>query len=136
MPDEDLRAYSEIVIDHFQHPRNAGVLDDANAVGEDRNPVCGDRTVLTIRVRDDRIAAARFRAMGCPAAIAASSITTELLIGRTVAEALRLTNEDVSAALGGLPANKLHCSVLAEDVVRAAVEDYRQRTSAAAEVGQ
>ena len=128
--------YSDLVRDHFGSPRNLGELADPDGVGDVENPVCGDRTVLTIRVCDDRIAAARFRAVGCPAAIAASSITTELLIGRTVAEALRLTNEDVSAALGGLPANKLHCSVLAEDVVRAAVEDYRQRAGVAEEVRQ
>ena len=128
--------YSDLVRDHFGSPRNLGDIADPDGIGDVENPVCGDRTVLTICVRDNRIAAARFRAVGCPAAIAASSITTELLIGRTVAEALRLTNEDVSAALGGLPANKLHCSVLAEDVVRAAVADYRQRTGAAAEVGQ
>ena len=128
--------YSDLVRDHFGSPRNLGELADPDGIGDVENPVCGDRTVLTIRVRDDRIAAARFRAVGCPAAIAASSITTELLTGRTVAEALRLTNEDVSAALGGLPANKLHCSVLAEDVVRAAVEDYRQRAGVAGEVGQ
>ena len=128
--------YSNLVRDHFGSPRNLGEIDDPDGIGDVENPVCGDRTVLTIRVRADRIAAARFRAVGCPAAIAASSITTELLIGRTVAEALHLTNEDVSAALGGLPANKLHCSVLAEDVVRAAVEDYRQRAIGAEEVGQ
>lgn len=128
--------YSDLVRDHFGSPRNLGEIPDPDGIGDVENPVCGDRTVLTIRVRDDRISAARFRAVGCPAAIAASSITTELLIGRTVAEALRLTNEDVSAALGGLPANKLHCSVLAEDVVRAAVEDYRQRAGVAGEVGQ
>ena len=128
--------YSDLVRDHFGSPRNLGEIADPDGIGDVENPVCGDRTVLTICVRDDRIAAARFRAVGCPAAIAASSITTELLIGRTVAEALRLTNEDVSAALGGLPANKLHCSVLAEDVVRAAVADYRQRTGATAEVRQ
>ncbi len=128
--------YSDLVRDHFGSPRNLGELAAPDGIGDVENPVCGDRTVLTIRVRDDRIAAARFRAVGCPAAIAASSITTELLIGRTVAQALRLTNEDVSAALGGLPANKLHCSVLAEDVVRAAVEDYRQRAGVAGEVGQ
>lgn len=128
--------YSDLVRDHFGSPRNLGELADPDGIGDVENPVCGDRTVLTIRVRDDRIAAARFRAVGCPAAIAASSITTELLIGRTVAEALRLTNEDVSAALGGLPANKLHCSVLAEDVVRAAVEDYRQRAGVVEEVRQ
>ncbi len=128
--------YSDLVRDHFGSPRNLGEIVDPDGMGDVENPVCGDRTVLTIRVRDDRIAAARFRAVGCPAAIAASSITTELLVGRTLAEALRLTNEDVSAALGGLPANKLHCSVLAEDVVRAALADYRQRADAAAEVGQ
>lgn len=128
--------YSDLVHEHFAAPRNLGEIEDPDGVGDVENPVCGDRTLLTIRVRDERIAEARFRAVGCPAAIAASSVATELLVGRSLEEALRLTNEDVSEALGGLPANKLHCSVLAEDVVRAAVADCRQRTRAAAGVRQ
>jgi len=120
-------AYSAIVLDHFQHPRNVGELPDPDGVGDVENPACGDRTRLTIRVRDGRIVESRFRTQGCTAAIAASSITTELIRGKTLEEAGRLTKEEVAAALGGLPRNKLHCSVLAEDVIRAALEDYRRR---------
>lgn len=119
--------YSRIVIDHFQHPRNLGDLEPADAVAEVENPACGDRARLSLRVEDERITAARFRAEGCPAAIAATSMTTELLLGKTLNEAAALRDEDVAAALGGLPRNKLHCSVLAEDVIRAAIEDYRAR---------
>ena len=119
--------YSAIVLDHFQHPRNLGDLEPADAVVEVENPACGDRTRLSVRVRDGRIAEARFRAEGCPAAIAASSMTTELILGRTLDEAAALRDEDVVEALGGLPRNKMHCSVLAEDVIRAMVEQYRAR---------
>ncbi len=122
MPD-----YSPTVIDHFQRPRNLGDLEGADAVAEVENPACGDRTRLAIRVQNGRITRARFRAEGCPAAIAASSMTTELITGRTLEEAEQLRDEDVAAALGGLPRNKLHCSVLAEDVIRAVVEEYRAR---------
>jgi nitrogen fixation NifU-like protein len=121
--------YSATVLDHFQHPRNLGDLEPADAVADVENPACGDRTRLALRVRGGRIVAARFRAEGCPAAIAASSITTELILGKTLDEAARLRDQDVAAALGGLPRNKLHCSVLAEDVIRAAIEDYRARQS-------
>jgi len=120
--------YSSIVIDHFQRPRNLGDLADADAVAEVENPACGDRTRLAVQLQDGRITAARFRAEGCPAAIAASSITTELITGRTLEEAEQLRDQDVAAALGGLPRNKLHCSVLAEDVIRAVVADYRRRS--------
>ncbi len=120
MPD-----YSPTVIDHFQRPRNLGDVEGADAVAEVENPACGDRTRLAIRVQNGRITRARFRAEGCPAAIAASSMTTELITGRTLEEAEQLRDEDVAAALGGLPRNKLHCSVLAEDVIRAVVEEYR-----------
>jgi nitrogen fixation NifU-like protein len=122
--------YSPTVIDHFQRPRNLGDLDGADAVAEVENPACGDRTRLAIRVQGGRIIAARFRAEGCPAAIAASSITTELITGRTLEEAEQLRDEDVAAALGGLPRNKLHCSVLAEDVIREVVEQYRAQQAA------
>jgi nitrogen fixation NifU-like protein len=122
--------YSPIVVDHFQHPRNLGDLADADAVAEVENPACGDRTRLAIKVDRDRIVAARFRTEGCPAAVAASSITTELITGRTLEEAERLRDEDVVIALGGLPRNKMHCSILAEDVIRAVVEDYRRRSRA------
>lgn len=119
--------YSAIVVDHFQHPRNLGDLADADAVAEVENPACGDRARLAVKVTGDRISAARFRAEGCPAAIAATSMTTQLITGRTLDEALSLRDEDVAAALGGLPRNKLHCSVLAEDVIRAVVDDYRSK---------
>jgi nitrogen fixation NifU-like protein len=119
--------YSPTVIDHFQHPRNLGDLDAPDAVAEVENPACGDRTRLALRIDGERIVAARFRTEGCPAAIAASSITTELILGKTLAEAGDLRDSDVVAALGGLPRNKMHCSVLAEDVIRAALEDYGRR---------
>lgn len=121
--------YSAAVLDHFQHPRNLGDLDDPDAVAEVENPACGDRTRLAIRLSDGRIADARFRTEGCPAAIAASSMTTELIVGKTLDEAATLRDVDVANALGGLPRNKLHCSVLAEDVIRAVVDDYRRRHS-------
>ncbi|HEX2033827.1 MAG TPA: iron-sulfur cluster assembly scaffold protein [Chloroflexota bacterium] len=120
--------YSPIVLDHFQHPRNLGELDPADAVAEVENPACGDRTRLSLRIEAGRITAARFRTEGCPAAIAASSITTELITGKTLEEAARLRDADVAEALGGLPRNKLHCSVLAEDVIQAAIADYRRRS--------
>jgi nitrogen fixation NifU-like protein len=123
-----LPQYSPIVLDHFQHPRNLGELDPADAVAEVENPACGDRTRLSLRIEDGRITAARFRTEGCPAAIAASSITTELITGKTLEEAARLRDADVAEALGGLPRNKLHCSVLAEDVIQAAIADYRRRS--------
>ena len=119
--------YSPTVVDHFQHPRNLGDLANADAVAEVENPACGDRARLAVKVAGDRITAARFRAEGCPAAIAATSMTTELITGRTLDEALALRDQDVATALGGLPRNKLHCSVLAEDVIRAVVDDYRSK---------
>jgi len=119
--------YSPIVLDHFHNPRNLGDVDAPDAVAEVENPACGDRTRLSVRINDGRIAEARFRTEGCPAAIAASSITTELIRGRTLEEAAALRDTDVVAALGGLPRNKMHCSVLAEDVIQAIVDDYQRR---------
>jgi nitrogen fixation NifU-like protein len=128
--------YSATVLDHFQHPRILGELPDPDAVAEVENPACGDTTRLSIRVEDGRITAAGFLAEGCPAAIAASSMTTELIIGRTLDEAASLRDEDVAAALDGLPRNKLHCSVLAEDVILAVVEDYHARHGVSARDGR
>jgi nitrogen fixation protein NifU and related proteins len=128
--------YSATVVDHFQHPRNLGDLESPDAVAEVENPACGDRTRLSLRVDGGRIVAARFRTEGCPAAIAASSITTELILGKTLSEAAELRDTDVAEALGGLPRNKLHCSVLAEDVIRAAIEDFHARSGAASAPGQ
>lgn len=124
MPDEDLRAYSEIVIDHFQHPRNAGVLADANAVGEDRNPVCGDHMKLMLRIEGDAIAEARFQTRGCPAAIATSSMATVVLTGMPVEQAAQLKRQDFVDAVGGLPKAKVHCSVLAAAALKKALASY------------
>ena len=118
--------YSDTVLDHFQHPRNLGDLDRPDAVAEVENPACGDRTRLAVRIEERTITAARFRTEGCPAAIAASSMLTEMIVGKSLNEAARLRDTDVAAALGGLPRNKLHCSVLAEDVIRAVIEEYEK----------
>jgi len=120
-----VRGYSDLAADHFRHPRNAGELPGANGVGTAGNPADGDHLRLAVRIENGRIVAAAFQTLGCPAAIAAGSMATELLRGRTVDEALRLRNRDVVAALGGLPPGKEACSVLAEEAVRAAVENYR-----------
>ncbi len=130
MPDEDLRAYSEIVIDHFQHPRNAGVLDDANAVGEDRNPVCGDHMKLMLRINAGEIAEARFQTRGCPAAIATSSMATVVLTGMNVEDAAQLKRQDFVDAVGGLPKAKIHCSVLAAAALKQALSHYCSQTPA------
>lgn len=118
--------YSATVLDHFQHPRNLGDLDGADAVAEVENPACGDRTRLAVRIADGTIAEARFRTEGCPAAIAASSMLTVMIRGKTLEQAAALRDSDVAAALGGLPRNKIHCSVLAEDVIRAVIEQYQR----------
>ena len=116
--------YSATVLDHFQHPRNLGDLDAPDAIAEVENPACGDRTRLAVRIQEGVIREARFRTEGCPAAIAASSMLTEMVLGKTLREAAQLRDTDVADALGGLPRNKLHCSVLAEDVIRAVIESY------------
>ena len=132
MPTDDLRAYSDIVIDHFQHPRNAGVLDDANAVGEDRNPVCGDHMKLMLRIEDETIAEARFQTRGCPAAIATSSMATVVLTDMRIDEAAKLKRQDFVDAVGGLPKAKIHCSVLAAAALKKALSHYREHASAGA----
>ncbi|OGG56067.1 MAG: iron-sulfur cluster assembly scaffold protein [Candidatus Handelsmanbacteria bacterium RIFCSPLOWO2_12_FULL_64_10] len=123
--------YNPTVIDHFRNPRNVGILPDPDGQGYAENSVCGDAMTLYLRVADGRIAEAKFRTFGCAAAIAASSALTEMLRGRSIEEALQIRKEDVAESLGGLPPTKLHCSVLAEDAVRAAVADYRKRQSGA-----
>jgi nitrogen fixation protein NifU and related proteins len=120
-----MEAYNDTVIDHFQNPRNAGVLDDANAIGFTSNPVCGDAMRLMLRIEDDLIAEARFQTSGCPAAIATSSFTTEMITGKRIAEVEGLTREEISQAIGGLPASKVHCSVLASDCLKKAIAAYR-----------
>ena len=121
--------YSEKVVEFFMHPRNVGRLDPADGVGEVGNPRCGDVMKIYIQVRDNRIDDIRFETFGCAAATATSSMITEMVKGKTLEEALEVSNEDVLDALGGLPPEKIHCSLLAEEGIRAAVEDYRKRQS-------
>lgn len=119
--------YSDLVKDHFMNPRNVGELPDADGVGEVGNPVCGDMMTVYVKVKDDRIDDVKFKTFGCGAAIAVSSMVTEMAKGKTVAEAMKITNKDVAEALGGLPKNKLHCSNLGADALHMALKDYRDR---------
>ncbi len=123
----DLQAYNETVLDHFRNPRNAGELAEANAVGEERNPVCGDHMRLMLRIEQEQIAEARFLTRGCAAAIATSSVATEVLIGMQIDEAAQLKRQDFVDAVGGLPKSKIHCSVLAAAALKWALADYRAR---------
>ena len=116
--------YSELVMEHFSNPRNVGVIEDADGVGKIGNPMCGDVMEMFIKVKDDHIEDVKFRTFGCGAAIATSSIATEMIKGKSLDEAVSLSNKAVADALGGLPAQKMHCSNLAADAVRAAVDDY------------
>jgi len=127
---KERRVYSEQVMEHFRNPRNVGAIEDADGVGKVGNPVCGDIMELTIKVKDGRIEDAKFRTFGCGAAIATSSMVTELVKGKTIDEALEVSNKAVAEALGGLPPVKMHCSVLAEQALRSAIEDYRTRQKA------
>ena len=120
-------AYSEKVMDHFAHPRNVGELSDANGVGEVGNSRCGDIMKMFIRVEDNVIADVSFKTFGCGAAVATSSMATEMIKGKTLDEALKLTNKAVMEALDGLPPVKVHCSVLAEQAIKAAISDYYTR---------
>ena len=119
--------YNETVMDHFHNPRNVGVIEDADGVGEVGNPKCGDIMKIYLKIENDVITDIKFETFGCGSAIASSSIATEMVKGRTVEQALQLTNKEVVDALGGLPAYKLHCSVLAEQAIQAAVKDYFDR---------
>ena len=116
--------YTETVMDHFRNPRNVGEIPDASGVGEVGNAKCGDIMKMYLKIKDDRIEDVKFETFGCGSAIASSSIATEMIKGKTVEEALALTNKEVVDALGGLPAHKLHCSVLAEEALHAAIQDY------------
>ena len=119
--------YSEKVMDHFSNPRNVGEIENANAVGEVGNAKCGDIMKIYMDIEDDIIKDVKFKTFGCGAAIATSSIATEMVKGKTVSEALELTNKAVVEALDGLPSQKIHCSVLAEEAVKAAISDYYKR---------
>ena len=116
--------YSEKVMDHFRNPRNVGKIDDADGVGEVGNARCGDIMKIYIKVEDGIITDVKFNTFGCGSAIASSSMATEMIKGKPISEALELTNKAVAEALDGLPAHKLHCSVLAEEAIRAAIKDY------------
>lgn len=119
--------YGEKVMDHFLHPRNVGEIPDASGIGNVGNPVCGDVMRMYIKVENDVIVEARFKTFGCGAAISTSSMVTEMVKGKTIEEALKITNKAVTEALGGLPAVKLHCSVLAEQALRSALVDYYKK---------
>ena len=123
--------YSDKVMDHFQHPRNVGKIDDADGIGEVGNAKCGDIMRMYIKVKDDVITDCKFNTFGCGSAIATSSMATELIKGKPISEALELSNKAVVEALDGLPAHKIHCSVLAEEGVRAAVKDYYDKNGIA-----
>ena len=119
--------YSELVMEHFTNPRNVGVIEDADGVGKEGNPVCGDLMEIFIKVEDNRIDDIKFKTFGCGAAIATSSMVTEMVKGKTLDEALEVSNKAVAEALGGLPPIKMHCSNLAADALHKAIEDYRAR---------
>jgi nitrogen fixation protein NifU and related proteins len=119
--------YSEKVMDHFSNPRNVGEIKDASGVGTEGNPVCGDLMTIYITVEDDVITDIKFKTFGCGAAIATSSMITEMAIGKTLDEALKITRDDVAEELEGLPPVKMHCSNLAADALRAAIEDYKKK---------
>ena len=121
--------YSEQVIEHYQNPRNVGEIEDPDGVGLVGNPTCGDMMKITIKVHNDRIEDIKFKTFGCGAAIATSSMVTELVKGKTIEQALHVTNRDVVDALGGLPPIKVHCSTLAEETIQAAIEDYRTKSN-------
>ena len=123
--------YSEKVMDHFRNPRNVGVIEDANGIGEVGNAKCGDIMKMYLKIEDDIIKDVKFETFGCGSAIASSSMATELIKGKPVSEARELTNRAVAEALDGLPDYKMHCSVLAEEAIGAALDDYFKRTGAA-----
>lgn len=119
--------YSKTVMDHFRNPRNAGTIEDADGIGEVGNPLCGDIMTVYLKVEDERIQDIKFQTFGCGAAIAVSSMLTELAKGKSIEEARKITNKDVAKALEGLPKNKLHCSNLGADALHMAIKDYEDR---------
>ena len=123
--------YSDLVMDHFSNPRNVGTIPDADGVGLEGNPVCGDLMKMFIKVKDDHIDDIKFQTFGCGAAIATSSMVTEMVKGKSLEEAMQVTNKAVAEALGGLPGNKMHCSNLAADALHKAIEDYLSKKPAA-----
>ena len=124
--------YSPIVMDHFSNPRNAGVMADADGIGEVGNPACGDMMTFYIKVLDDTIVDVKFQTFGCVAAIAVSSMVSEMAKGKKLGEALKISNKQVAEILGGLPQNKLHCSNLGVDALALAIKNYREKRQAGA----
>ena len=119
--------YSEVVMDHFMHPRNVGVIEDASGVGQVGNAKCGDIMKIYLKIENDIIVDVKFETFGCGSAIASSSMATEMIKGKSIQDALKLTNQAVCEALDGLPAAKVHCSVLAEEAIKSALKDYYTR---------
>ena len=124
--------YSEKVMDHFRNPRNVGVLEDANGIGEVGNAKCGDIMKMYLKIEDGVIRDVKFETFGCGSAIASSSMATEMIKGKPLSEVGKLTNQAVTEALDGLPAHKIHCSVLAEEAIKSALEDYEARKASKA----
>ena len=122
-----MEEYTDKVLDFFMNPKNVGEIKDADGIGTVGNPVCGDVMRLYIKVKNNKITDAKFKTFGCVAAISTSSMVTELVKGKDIDEALKITNKAVTKALGGLPKKKLHCSVLAEQALKAAIEDYKNK---------
>ncbi|MDF1544547.1 MAG: iron-sulfur cluster assembly scaffold protein [bacterium] len=120
--------YNETVLEHFQNPRNTGEIKNADGIGTVGNPSCGDVMKMFIRVENGRLVEVRYKTFGCAAAIATSSAASELLVGKSIEEAEKLTREEVAKALNGLPAEKMNCSNIAPDAIRAAIADYRSKT--------
>jgi len=121
------QSYSQKVMEHFMHPRNVGQIENPDGVGHVGNPICGDIMELYIKVKDNKIVDAKFKTFGCGAAIATSSMVTELVKGKTIDEALKISNKTVAEALEGLPPIKMHCSMLAEDALKLAIDDYQKK---------
>lgn len=119
--------YTDTVLDHFLNPRNMGELQDANGVGKVGNSKCGDIMEMYLKIHNNVIEDVKFKTFGCAAAIASSSISTTMIIGKTISEALKITNKDVLNALGGLPPVKIHCSLLAEEAIKSAISNYYER---------
>lgn len=128
MPDRS-SLYSDKVMEHFRNPRNVGEIENPDGVGRVGNPICGDIMELYLRIKDDVIVDAKFKTFGCGAAIATSSMATEMVKGKSIDEALKITNKVVAEALDGLPAAKMHCSSLAEEALKSAIADYVSKTS-------
>ena len=121
------QSYSQKVMEHFMHPRNVGQIENPDGIGHVGNPICGDIMELYIKVKDNIIVDAKFKTFGCGAAIATSSMVTEMVKGKTIEEGLKISNKTVAEALDGLPPIKMHCSMLAEEALKLAIEDYRKK---------